>query len=194
LHAASAILAIGNGSHAGSGCNARVSKAMKYITTVGDQEYEVEILSERQVRVNDNVYAVDFEALSGQPVFSLLVDGGSYQAHIIEGDDEATLQVLLRGTLYNARVEDEREKRLKTAAGSSVAEAGDFVLKAPMPGLIVDVPVKEGDEVSEGDILVILESMKMQNELKAPKDGKVSRVQVSTGDSVEQRQAMVSLE
>ena len=167
---------------------------MKYITTVGDQEYEVEILSERQVRVNDNVYAVDFEALSGQPVFSLLVDGGSYQAHIIEGDDEATLQVLLRGTLYNAIVEDEREKRLKAAAGSSVAEAGDFVLKAPMPGLIVDVPIKEGDQVSEGDILVILESMKMQNELKAPKDGKVSRVQVSTGDSVEQRQAMVSLE
>jgi biotin carboxyl carrier protein len=167
---------------------------MKYITTVGDQEFEVEILSERQVRVDDNVYAVDFETLSGQPVFSLLVDGGSYQAHIIEGDDEASLQVLLRGTLYNSLVEDEREKRLKAAAGSSVAATGDFVLKAPMPGLIVAIPVKAGDEVSKGDVLIILESMKMQNELKAPKDGKVSRVQVAEGDSVEQRQAMVSLE
>ena len=167
---------------------------MKYIATVDDQEFEVEILSPRQVRVNDNVYAVDFDAVSGQPVFSLLVDGGSYQAHIIEGEDEDSLQVLLRGTLYNASVEDEREKRLKAAAGGTVAATGDFVLKAPMPGLVVQILVKEGDEVAEGDVLIILESMKMQNELKAPRVGKVTRIQVNEGDSVEQRQAMVSLE
>lgn len=167
---------------------------MKYITTIGDEDFEVEILSQRQVSVNGKIYEVDFEAVSGQPVFSLLVDGGSYQAHIIPGEDQASLQVLLRGTLYNAVVEDEREKRLKAAAGGSVVASGDFVLKAPMPGLVIQVPVSEGDEVSEGDVLIILESMKMQNELKAPKDGRVSRVQVKEGDSVEQRQAMLYLE
>ncbi len=63
-----------------------------------------------------------------------------------------------------------------------------------MPGLVVKVPVKDGDEITKGDVLVILESMKMQNELKAPKDGKVSRIHIAEGDSVEQRQAMVNLE
>ncbi len=167
---------------------------MKYITTIGEEDFEVEILSSRRVSVNGKIYEVDFEAVSGQPVFSLLVDGGSYQAHIIPGKDQDSLQVLLRGTLYNAVVEDEREKRLKAAAGVSKVASGDFVLKAPMPGLVIQVPVSEGDEVSEGDVLIILESMKMQNELKAPKDGRVSRVQVKEGDSVEQRQAMVYLE
>lgn len=167
---------------------------MKYITTIGEEDFEVEILSSRQVSVNGKVYEVDFEAVSGQPVFSLLVDGGSYQAHIIPGEDQASLQVLLRGTLYNAVVEDEREKRLKAASGGSDVVSGDFVLKAPMPGLVIQVPASEGDEVSEGDVLIILESMKMQNELKAPKDGRVSRVQVKEGDSVEQREALVYLE
>ena len=63
-----------------------------------------------------------------------------------------------------------------------------------MPGLIVKIPVSEGQEVKKGDVLVILESMKMQNELKSPRDGKVTRIQVKPGDSVEQRQTILSVE
>jgi biotin carboxyl carrier protein len=63
-----------------------------------------------------------------------------------------------------------------------------------MPGLIVKVPVNEGDEIKKGQVLVILESMKMQNELKSPRDGKVTRIMVKAGDSVEQRQSMISVE
>ncbi|MDA1329511.1 MAG: biotin/lipoyl-binding protein [Chloroflexi bacterium] len=165
---------------------------MKYITTIAGREFEVEILGPHQVNVNGKTYQIDFEPISGQPVYSLLVDGGSFQAHIYEGDEE-NLQVLLRGTLYSAVVEDEREKRLRAAAGGEAADTGEFVLKAPMPGLIVKVPVAEGQEIAKGDVLVILESMKMQNELKAPRDGKVARIQVSEGDSVEQKQPMMSL-
>jgi biotin carboxyl carrier protein len=58
----------------------------------------------------------------------------------------------------------------------------------------VKVPVNEGDTVKKGGVLVILESMKMQNELKSPRDGKVTRVQVKAGDSVEQRQPILSVE
>jgi biotin carboxyl carrier protein len=166
---------------------------MKYITTIGEQEYEVEILGPRQVSVNGKVYDVDFEPVSGQPVISLLVDGGSYQANVYEGDED-TWQVLLRGTLYSAMVEDERERRLRATAGTGAADSGEFVLRAPMPGLVVEVPVNEGDEIQQGKVLVILESMKMQNELKSPRDGTVTRIQVQAGDSVEQRQAMLSLE
>lgn len=165
----------------------------KYITTIGEKEFVVEVLGPREVSVNGRTYDVDFQSISGQPVFSLLVDGGSYQAHVYPGD-EGTLQVLMRGTLYEARIEDEREKRLSAAGGTGTALTGEFVLRAPMPGLIVKIPVKEGDAVKKGDVLIILESMKMQNELKSPREGKVARIQVKPGDSVEQRQSMLSVE
>ncbi len=166
---------------------------MKYITTIGDKEYSIEILGPRQINVDGQVYEVDFQSISGQPVFSLLVDGGSYQAAVFPGDDD-TLQVLMRGALFVATVEDEREKRLKSAGGGGAQTSGEFVLRAPMPGLIVKIPVSEGQEVKKGDTLVVLESMKMQNELKTPRDGKAARIQVKIGDSVEQRQIILSVE
>jgi biotin carboxyl carrier protein len=67
------------------------------------------------------------------------------------------------------------------------------MLRAPMPGLIVAVPVEDGQKVSRGDVLVILESMKMQNELKAPRDGVVGRIRVHAGDSVEQKKTLLSV-
>ncbi|MCL5428300.1 MAG: biotin/lipoyl-binding protein [Chloroflexi bacterium] len=166
---------------------------MKYITTISEREYTVEILGPRQVSVNGKLYDVDFQSISGQPVFSLLVDGGSYQAAVFPGEED-TLQVLMRGALYVATVEDERERRLKSAGGAGVAISGEYILRAPMPGLIVSLPVTDGQEVKKGDVLIILESMKMQNELKSPRDGKVTRVQVKAGDSVEQRQTILGVE
>jgi biotin carboxyl carrier protein len=165
---------------------------MKYITTVEDKQYLVEIIDEKHVSVDGKIYNVDFESVSGQPVFSLIVDGKSHEAYVQEGDE--TWQVLLRGQLYPVIVEDEREKRLRAAAGGGVAETGEFHLKAPMPGLVVSIPVSEGQEVKKGQVLLILESMKMQNELKAPRDGKVSRIKVKPGESVEQRQPLLSVQ
>jgi biotin carboxyl carrier protein len=69
----------------------------------------------------------------------------------------------------------------------------EFHLKAPMPGLIIAVNVSEGDEVKKGQVLLILESMKMQNELKAPRDGTINRVRVKPGESVEQKQTLLSV-
>lgn len=164
----------------------------KYITTIGEKEFEVEILESNQVSVDGVVYYVDFESISGQPVYTMLVDGKSYEAHIFQDEDE--WQVLLRGTLYTSQVEDERERRLRSAIGAGEGSGGDYILKAPMPGLVIQVPVAAEQEVKKGDVLLILESMKMQNELKSPRDGKVLRVQVSEGDSVEQRETMLVVE
>jgi biotin carboxyl carrier protein len=99
----------------------------------------------------------------------------------------------LRGRLYPIVVEDEREKRLRSAASSNVAETGEFLLRAPMPGLIVAILVEEGQPVKKGQVLLILESMKMQNELKAPRDGTVGRVRVKASETVEQRQILLSI-
>ena len=74
-----------------------------------------------------------------------------------------------------------------------MAESGEFILKAPMPGLVVAVPVGEGQEVKKGQVILILESMKMQNELKAPRDGVIQRIKVKAGESVEQKQTLLSV-
>ncbi len=165
---------------------------MKYITTVDDKQFLVEIIDEKHVSVDGQTYEVDFEAVSGQPVYSLIVNGRSHESYIQPGDD--AWQVLLRGRLYPVKVEDEREKRLRAAAGGGVAETGEFHLKAPMPGLVVAVPVAEGEQVEKGQVLVILESMKMQNELKSPRDGVINRIRVRAGESVEQKQALLSVQ
>jgi biotin carboxyl carrier protein len=164
---------------------------MKYITTVEDKQFVVEIIDEKHVSVDGKVYEVDFESVSGQPVYSLIVDGKSHEGYVAQGEDN--WQVLLRGRLYPIKVEDEREKRLRSAAGGGVAETGEFHLRAPMPGLVVTILVEEGQQIKKGQVLLILESMKMQNELKSPRDGTMGRVRVKAGETVEQKQTLLSV-
>jgi biotin carboxyl carrier protein len=164
---------------------------MKYIAEIDDLEFPVEILDEHHVRFGEQVLRVDLETVSGQPLYSLIVDGESYEGYVYP--DDKGWQVLLRGQFYPVRVEDEREKRLRTSGMESASARREFALKAPMPGLVVAVPVSEGQQVEKGQILVILESMKMQNELRAPRGGKVERIKVKAGESVEQKQALLSV-
>ncbi len=164
---------------------------MKYVATIDGQEFAIEVVDERHIRIGERLLEVDFESVSGQPVFSLILDGKSYESFVYQNDDE--WDVLLRGRQYQVKVEDERERRLTTAAGGDVG-GGEFVLKAPMPGLVVAVMIGEGQEVKKGQVLLILESMKMQNELKSPRDGVAGRVRVNAGESVEQRQTLLSVQ
>lgn len=164
---------------------------MKYVTKINDTEFLVEIIDEKHIRINDKVLDVDFQSVSGQPVYSLIIDGKSYEAYV--SPDEENWQVLLRGRLYQAQVEDEREKRLRAASGGGASESGEFHLKAPMPGLVVAIPVEEGQQVKKGQVLLILESMKMQNELKSPRDGTIHRIKIQTGETVEQKQNLLTV-
>jgi acetyl/propionyl-CoA carboxylase alpha subunit len=164
---------------------------MKYISTIEDREYVIEILDRDHVIVNGVSHQVDFESVSGQPLYSLLLDGHSYEAYVYS--DDPGWEVLLHGSLYPVEVVDEREKRLLAASGKESFQDGELYLKAPMPGLVVTISVLEGQTVEKGDVLVILESMKMQNELKAPRAGTISRLRVEVGDRVEQKQTLLSV-
>jgi biotin carboxyl carrier protein len=164
---------------------------MKYIATINEREYLVDIIDDGHVSVDGIVYEIDFEVVSGQPVYSLLLNGQSYEAHVYATEEE--WQVLLQGRLYPVQVEDERERRLRTTLGARISDTGEFQLRSPMPGLIVSLHVKEGQPVTKGDVLLILESMKMQNELKAPRDGTVTRIRVKAGDNVEQKQILLTV-
>lgn len=163
---------------------------MKYIAEIDGMEFPVEILDEHHVRFGEEIIDVDLAAVSGQPLYSLLVGGESYEGYIYP--DEDTWQVLLLGQFFSVKVTDEREKRLRTSTTEGTS-TGEFTLRAPMPGLIVSVQAMEGQQVEKGTILVILESMKMQNELRSPRSGKVSRIRIKPGDSVEQKQILVNV-
>ena len=122
---------------------------MNYITTIGEKEFNVEVLDKHHISVNGKVMQVDFESISGQPVYSLLIDGKSYEAFVSAGEDE--WQVLLLGRQYPVKVEDAREKRLRAAAGGRPQGGGEFQLKSPMPGLVVAIPIEENQEIEKGE-------------------------------------------
>lgn len=161
---------------------------MKYITVVNDQEYVIEIDGERRIKVNDQLFDIDFQQLSEGGILSLLLDNHSVEA-IVEERDSAW-EVLLHGELYSVVVQDERAYRLAKARGMATDVSGEAVIKSPMPGLIIAVAVAEGDHVQKGDKIVILESMKMENELRSPRDGTVLRIQVDAGAAVEKDQVL----
>ena len=165
---------------------------IKYIAEINGTEYVVEINSETQVLINGKPHEIDFQALRQSLTYSLLVDGKSYETNIYQ--DNGDWDVYLRGRSFNVRVEDERERRLRMAAGQTSTQKGKFTLTAPMPGLVIDIPVNVGDEVEEGQVLLILESMKMQNELTAPRDGKISRIQSEVNDNVERKEVLLILD
>lgn len=164
---------------------------MKYITNVADAEFLIEVVDEKHVRVNEKLLEIDFAAVSGQPVFSLIIDGKSYEAYISPGED--AWEVLMLGRLYSATVEDEREKRMRAAGSATVSSEGEYHLRAPMPGLIVAILVSEGEAIEKGQVLLILESMKMQNELRSPRAGTVTRIRVKDGDRVEQKAPLMGV-
>jgi biotin carboxyl carrier protein len=164
---------------------------MKYVAEVDGLDFSLEIIDDHHVRFGGEILEVDLAAVSGQPLFSLVVNHESYEGYVYS--DEDLWQVHLLGQLFQVRVEDERETHLRLATRDSSLQGLEFVLKAPMPGLVIDILVKEKQPVEKGQPLVILESMKMQNELRAPYSGIVSKINVKPGESVQQKQALLSI-
>lgn len=164
---------------------------MRYAATLHDKTYIIEINDERHITLDGVPYEVNFTNINNQPIFSLILGGQSYEALITPGEGDQW-EVMLRGRQYAVEVEDERERRLRQMAGMGHGHGtGEFTLKAPMPGLVVNVLVSEGQEVRKGETLIILESMKMQNELKSNRPGKIASIKVQAGQGVEQNQPLV---
>jgi biotin carboxyl carrier protein len=164
---------------------------VRYKTTVGGRELTIEINRDDEVIVDGRPVPVDFRWLEGNTTLSLLIDHNSYEALVDERGDG--YDVLLYGRLFNVGVEDERVQRLKHDSRGFPPPSGEFALRAPIPGQVVMVPVKVGQAVREGDVLVVLESMKMENELKAPRDGQVVSLRVQDRQSVESNQILLVL-
>lgn len=169
---------------------------MKYVTSVGAaddpaaaRKFIIDLNREGEVVVDGKPRVLDLQPIDNDGLFSLLIDGRSFEALVEEGDGE--YRVLINGTQYQVQVVDERSKRLAEAAGAFTPASGEINLKSPMPGLIVAIPVKEGDAIKKGQVILVLESMKMENELKASRDGTIASIKVQARQAVEQGQVLI---
>ena len=164
---------------------------MRYLVRVAGETLEVELDAEG-VRVEGEPVSAELHAVPGGPVHSLLIDGASHRL-VARGGERGHWDLTVRGWRLATEVEDERTRRARELTGSGVAVVGPRPMRAPMPGLVVRVEVDVGDTVQKGQGLVIVEAMKMENELRAEVPGRVLAVHVRPGGTVEKDQVLIDL-
>lgn len=159
------------------------------------------------VKIDEKKYKVDIKNISNN--FSILLNNKKIQAEIVSNNgSQMTLfidnkfynivsenenQISVNNEDYAVEVVDEQiQKMLKTSPDS--AQKKEVIVSAPMPGLIVEIEVKEGDKVSANQGIMIVEAMKMQNEMKSPKDGIVKKIYVKNGQTVNSGDSLISIE
>ena len=162
---------------------------MKYTAIINEKPYEVEIGPNNTVIVDGEPHSTDFRGIDGEALYSLLLDNYSWEVLAERNGDE--YRVLIDGELYVVEVQDERTRKLAKAAAKTAAATGEVILKAPMPGLVREVQVNVSDAVVAKQGVVILEAMKMQNELRIARAGVVKEIRVKPGDKVEQGQVLL---
>ena len=132
---------------------------------------------------------------TGDRVWSVLRDGQRFKVECLEGpDDQGNLVVRINGVRRACRVLDDRTKLLEMMGMSVTAGPGSGDVQAPMPGKVLQVLVKPGDAVEEGQALLVLEAMKMENMIKAVVAGIVSEVPIAEGEAVEKGALLVGFE
>jgi len=124
--------------------------------------------------------------------FNVILNNRSYQAEIVSRDSSGKIiTIKVNGITFAVTVKNKVDLLLEKMGMQNFASGKLNSVKAPMPGLIIDLKVKEGDQVKQNDPLLILEAMKMENIIKAPGDGVVKSVKVKKGNSVEKNQVLI---
>jgi biotin carboxyl carrier protein len=129
----------------------------------------------------------------GEGVYSVLAGPEVHEVDVEPLPVEDAVRVQIRGRAFDLEILDERKRRMQLARAGGPA-AGEGSVFAPMPGKVVKVLVQAGDKVRAGQGVVVVEAMKMENELRAPSDGTVREVRVSVGQAVEIRETLVVVE
>lgn len=151
-----------------------------------------------EIAHNDDSFTINNEALKWDVVeisdgyCHVIVDNKSYKAELVKADHSTkTFSFKINGRIYSVTLRDKFDQLLEKMGMTNNAAGKVNNIKAPMPGLIVDLKVKDGDTVKTGDTLIILEAMKMENSIKSPGDAVVKIVKVKKGASVEKGQVLI---
>lgn len=166
--------------------------AAKYRLRLGDEQHEVEVEPDHggyRVTLDDATSTVSLERINDSARYSLIVDGKTYDVFAEEG--ATGYHVIIGGRTI--AVDTQTGRRARSGESQDFGDGGEWVLKSPMAGVVRDIGVKADDEVTEGQVLITVEAMKMQNELHARRAGQVKAVYVSVGQRVDQGTPLIVL-
>jgi biotin carboxyl carrier protein len=164
---------------------------MKYYAQVDNNEYEVEI-NAGVLTLNGEPVDVDLVRTGVTELYSVLFGGSSYE--MLVNSDRFNYTINVRGVQFQVQIEDERARRLNRARRLPALPEGELAITAPIPGLVVRILVEEGDLIEEGQPVVLLEAMKMENELRAMRGGVVKSIVAAPGQRVDQHAPLIVLE
>ena len=142
--------------------------------------------------INDKNFSWDIiEVKNGS--FHVIKDNKSYNVEVIKADmTEKSFLVSVNGNNYQLQVKDKFDELLKSLGFDNLNANKINEIKAPMPGLVLDVRIAEGDVVKKGDAIIVLEAMKMENIIKSPTDGTIKKINVKKGIAVEKNQVLIN--
>ena len=167
---------------------------MAFIGRLGEQNYTVDIeetgKSVYRVSVDGHEFVVDGKK-TGRTNYSLIVDNRSFEIEVDNTGDQ--YRVLVDGRSYHINLVDERRVRVGGNQGGTQLQGRQHV-SVPMPGKVIAVLVTEGDQVEKGQGLIIVEAMKMENEVHCPIAGEIKEIKVKAGDTVEGGAVLVIVE
>ena len=164
---------------------------MKYIAQVDGITYEIEITPDGTITLDGEPVEADLLKVDPLGLHSLLINHQSYE--LVVEEQPLGYRVTLRGNTFEVAVADERTLRMESSRADVSAGDGDLPITAPIPGLVVKILVEEGQTVVLNDPLIILEAMKMENEIRAPREGVVKNISIEVGQSVEGNAQMMVL-
>ena len=166
-------------------------KKNMYRAFVGEETYDVEVEGGR-LSLDGEAIEYAFEPLDGAG-YLLVMNGRSYPV-VVERRADGSLLVTLEGQEVEVRVKDEKALLLDRFGLQEAEASSELEVRAPMPGLVLQVHVEPGQAVEAGAPLLVLEAMKMENELRAPADGLVEAVSVQAGDAVDKSELLITFD
>ncbi|MCA9508879.1 MAG: acetyl-CoA carboxylase biotin carboxyl carrier protein subunit [Myxococcales bacterium] len=162
-----------------------VADSQEHRVVVDDHDRDDGIYS---VELDGKNYLVDAQTMPSE-IVTALIDNKSYDLEVDDQDQssdplDGRLTIRVRGRIVRLEMLEERRKKMKDAQSSQFSHAGLAQIQSPMPGKVLRYLVSEGDEVKEGQGIVVIEAMKMENELQSPKEGLVKSISSSEGATV----------
>jgi biotin carboxyl carrier protein len=162
-----------------------------YRALVGDRSFDV-VFEDGRLLLDGQPVAYTFDQVA-DGYYTLLLDGKSFPV-LLEADADGRVRVHLAGRQIEVQVKDERALLLERFGLQRTGTAAQRTVRAPMPGLVLRVIAEPGQAVRKGDGLLVLEAMKMENELRAQADGVVKAVHVTPGDAVGKNALLLEFE
>ena len=167
-------------------------QTLHYWVTVAGRTHQVEVSAGR-VTLDGQPVQAELETVPGTGIRSLLRDGASHRL-VARREAKGSWELSVLGQPLSVQVLDERQRAVLAMTGGVAASPGPHSLRAPMPGLVVRVEVEEGQRVEPGQGLVIVEAMKMENELTAQSAARVRKVYAQSGETVEKDEVLIEFE